>query len=483
MAIIEFADHTPDMPQLASGGNHKNAIPYIKSYKKFARLEAYSDALGAYCRGAFASINSEGAISIYAGDATKLYRLNGMSFADVSSATYTGQGDDMWEFAQFNSKLIATNFADVMQIATIGSGSFAALSGTPPKARHIGIVREFVVVGNTNDSDGNVPYKVRWAGIGDETAWTISATTQADQQMLRGDDGWVQAIVGGEYGVIFKERSIYRMTYVGSPVVFQFDKLEDSRGLLCPRGWIKVGGLIFYISSDGFYVLAGSQSVPIGANRVDKTFIADLDETYLYRVTCCVLPQDKVVIFSYPGSGSTDGTPNRILMYNWESKKWCPAEFNHELVFRAISIGVTLDGLDSFFASLDSTTPSLDSKVWMGGALQAAAFDTDHKLSYFTGAALDATFETGETSVFDGQRADVQEVRALVDGGTHTVQMGTRETQAASVAWGSVATENGSGLCPVRSNSKYHRVRVNVTGEFTDAVGAEITKAQPAGER
>ena len=247
---------------------------------------------------------------------------------------------------------------------------------------------------------------------------------------------------------------------------------------------ISAGGLIFYLSSDGFYVLAGTESVPIGANRVDRTFLADLEQGYLHRVTCCVFPQDKVVAFSYPGSGSVDGRPNRLMLYNWESKKWCPAEFDHELIFRAISVGVTLDGLDALgYTNIDAMTIPLDSKVWMGGALQAAAFDTSHMLSYFTGSELDATFETGEFSLYDGQRADIQEVRPIVDGGTHTVQVGTRETQAGSVSWGSAATENSTGLCPVRSNSKYHRIRANVTGAFTDASGVEITKHAPAGER
>ena len=38
--------------------------------------------------------------------------------------------------------------------------------------------------------------------------------------------GNIQAIVGGESaGVIFMEKAIYRMSYVGVPLIFQFDKI------------------------------------------------------------------------------------------------------------------------------------------------------------------------------------------------------------------------------------------------------------------
>lgn len=262
--------------------------------------------------------------------------------------------------------------------------------------------------------------------------------------------------------------------YVGSPVVFQFDQVEDARGAFAARTTVQVGGIIYYLADDGFYALAGAQSVPIGAGKIDRTFLADLNDDFLHRVTVAAIPDDKVIIWSYPGSGSSDGTPNKCLLYNWAAQKWCFAEFDHELIYRAQSIGVTLDGLDSLYATLDEIPFSLDSKVWMGGKLQLAAFDTSHRQAFFTGSALAATLETGEVQLNPAGRAEVNEVVPLVDGGTHAVQVGTRETQASTVTWGSASTENASGICPVRSNSRYHRFRVNNTGSFNDAQGVDI---------
>lgn len=488
--IIPFGEYMPDAPALGNIGSTvaKNVIPRVSGYGPLESLSAYSSALDAYCRGAFTAVDSDGSIRSFAGDETKLYRLDSTTFTDASKlGGYTSATDSYWEFAQFGNSVIASNFDETPQTMALTGSNFADLTGTPPMFRHVGVVRDFLVVGNTFDaSDGNVPYRIRWPGIGTITSWSVSATTQADYQDLQGNGGWVQSIVGGrEIGHVFQERAIWQMRYVGSPVVFDIAQVEDARGAFCARSPISVGGMIFYISDDGFYVLAGGESIPIGAGKIDRTFLSELNDDYLHRVTSAAIPNDKVVIFSYPGSGSVDGTPDKCLLYNWVSKKWCFAQFDHELLYRAQSVGVTLEGLDAISGSIDSLAFSLDSKVWMGGKLQLAAFDSDHKQSFFTGTTMDATLETGETQLIPGKRADLNEVSPLVSGGTHTVEVGTRETQVASVSYSGASSENASGICPVRSNSRYHRFRVNITGDFTDATGILIDdeKISMAGER
>lgn len=490
--IIPFGEYMPDAPALGNAGatTVKNVIPSSgPGYKPLNSLSAYSSALTAYCRGAYTGTDTDGVVRSYAGDATKLYRLVSTTMTDSSvGGGYSCAADSYWEFAQFGNTVVASNFDNNPQQIDLTSGtSFANLSGSPPRFRHVAVIRDFLVVGNTFDStDGNVPYRVRWPGIGTITSWTVSASTQADYQDLSGNGGWVQSVIGNrEFGYVFQERAVWQMVYVGSPTVFDFQKIEDARGAFAPRSTIEVGGVVFYLADDGFYMLVGSQSIPIGAGKVDKTFLAELNDDYLHRVTAAAIPNDKVVIWSYPGSSSSDGTPSKCLLYNWASKKWCFAEFNHELVYRAQSLGVTLDGLDAINAQLDQLSFSLDSKVWMGGKLQLAAFDTDHKLSFFTGTAQSAVIETGEYQFVPGQRAEVTEVVPLVDGGTHTVQIGTRETQAGTVSWGSAINENSSGKCPARSNSRYHRFRVNNTGSFTDAMGVEVPDENiiPVGSR
>jgi len=486
--IIPFGEYAPDRPDFGNQGAivAKNVIPHDTGYEPFNSISPYSSALDAYCRGAFTTTDNTGNVVMYSGNQSKLYRLISTTQTDSSkSGGYSCASDSNWEFVKWGNTCIATNFDDDIQSITLGGIQFADLAGSPPKARHISVVRDFVVVGNTNDpTDGNVPHRIRWSGINDETSWTVSPTTQADFQDLESNGGWIQTIIGNqERGVIFQERAIWLMSYVGSPVVFQFDQVEDARGAYCPRGVISVGSVIYYIADDGFYAYSAGQSISIGNNKVDETFLAELDDSYLNRVTAAAVPKHKIIIWSYPSSNSTDGTPDKCLLYNWSNGKWAFAEFDHELIFRAQSLGLTLDGMDTSYPQLDQIEFSLDSKVWMGGALQLATFDTDHKLSYFTGTAQDATFETGEFQAFKGKSAEINELTPLVDGGTHSVQVGTRDTQDDTVSWSNEISENTSGKCNIRSNARYHRIRVKNTGNFTSAVGVEINNVVPTGDR
>jgi len=484
--IIKFGEWTPDVPPLGNQGlaTAKNVIPTEYGYGQFSSLASFSSALDAYCRGAVSMSDVDGAVHTYAGNASKIYRLVGATMTDSSKGGgYACTTESYWEFAKFGNTCIATNFDDAIQAVTLGGTTFANLDASAPQARHIAAVRDFVMVGNTYDGvDGNMPHRVRWSAFGDSTDWTVAAATQADYQDLEGNGGWVQAVVGGERAIIFQERAIWMATYVGSPAVFQFDKIEDGRGAFAPRSVVQVGGIIFFLSDNGFYAMSGGQSFPIGSGKVDRTVLEEINENYLYRVTATYVPKDKVIVWSYPTEQSVNGVPDKIVMYNWAAKKWAFAELDHELVFPAMSVGTTLDGLDSISSSIDALGISLDSRTWMGGNLQLGGFDTDHKLGYFDGTALDAVVETGEFQINQGGRAEVTEVVPLVDGGTHTVQLGERETQAGSVSWSGTSEENSSGICPVRSNSRYHSIRVNITGNFTNVHGADI-RAVAVGKR
>jgi hypothetical protein len=129
--------------------------------------------------------------------------------------------------------MIATNGADAPQVVTLGAPTSRHSPDLPPKARHIAVVRDFVVLGNVDDGTAR-PNRVAWSAINNSADWAVSASTQSDIQDLQGDGGWVQKVVGGEYGLVFQERAVWKMTYIGSPVIFQFDLIERSRGALPP---------------------------------------------------------------------------------------------------------------------------------------------------------------------------------------------------------------------------------------------------------
>src|SRR5690606_3982669 len=112
---------------------------------------------------------------------------------------------------------------------------------------------------------------------------------------------------------------------------------EDGRGVLA-RGSIASFGpqMVFYLAPDGFYVTDGSgPSRPIGANKVDRTIIEDLDHANLHRVSAIVDPVEKLYLCAYPGMGNNGGLPNRIAVYQWEIGRWSLIDLECELLWQA----------------------------------------------------------------------------------------------------------------------------------------------------
>ena len=110
-----------------------------------------------------------------------------------------------------------------------------------------------------------------------------------------------------------------------------------------------------------------------------------------------------------------------------------------------LSQSYTLDGLDAVTTNLDELPFSLDSRVWEQRQQLLGGINTDLKLTFFDGAALDATIETGEFQLNPGMRTFVNTVRPYVDGtGTITMQISKRNLLSESASFQTTMTVNNS---------------------------------------
>jgi len=516
--MLRFGEYRPDIPPILNDGltRAEGVLPKNAGYQAIPTYSAITTTgLDARPQGGYSVRNpsSVGDTYLYVGDATKLYQLNGSSWSDVSGATYTIAAADRWEFAVWGNQLIATDFADVMQVITIGSSNFAALSGSPPQARHIAVVNNFVVVGNTFDGvDGNQPQRVRWSGINDETSWTVSATTQADFQDLENNGGWVQRIIGGDYGIIFQEFAITRMTYIGSPLVFQFDQLELERGAYAPGGVVAIGDNIAYLASDGFFVFDGRQSIPIGDGKLNDAFFATsgplaVDRNYTDRINASIYPNNHVIAWSYSSvNADPEGINDIILFYNYSpaaTTRWSvlrtntndanpgSTDVNHYLLAAPLSKGYTLEELDTISTSIDALPFSLDSPVWTGQQKTLGLIDADYNLNFFDPQSntsyYDAFLETGEKQLYKGGRSSITKIRPFVDdpsgNATISVAVSGRDTEDTTASFSNTVTLNSSGFANVRSNSRFHRAFVKIENGFNHAEGIDVIQSTSTGQR
>ena len=480
--MIEFGEWLPDQGVLNNPGATvaKNVYPTLNTYLPFNSLSTFTSAAADRIRGGIYVKDNVEDVYGYVGTDDELYQI-GMTLTDVSRLSgggYTTTIENNWGFTQFGNQVIATNFDDDPQVITLGGANFAALSGAPPRAKHVATVGNFIVFGNTFDAtDGHRANRVWWSAFEDITGWT-PGTDQSDRQDFAAG-GSVQKVIGGEYGIIFQDRAIRRMDYVGTPIIFQINEVEPERGTSIPGSVAQYGRKTFYRASDGFYELVdGSYSNSIGAEKADRYFDEDFDSSFKNRVSSAVDPVRNLVFWAYPGVGNTNGVPNRIIIYNWITKRWAFVDVEVEFIFNGFTSGFTLEQLDTF-GTLDTLQYSLDSSAWKGGNVLLAGASTSDQIGFFNGSPLDSVIETSE---FGGQNiTKLRGIRSYVEGDQNTaitVQVGYRPTLRVNPTWTTAASLNANGIADILKSARYMRARLKISGGFSHAKGIDPIRSQ-----
>lgn len=494
--MIDFGEWLPDQPALENVGvlTAENVIPFLRHYAPWKDLSVYTDALTDRCRGAVAGIDGSFNTFVFAGDETNLYRLTNATWADVSGATYTTGATERWAFDIFRNRVIATNYSDNVQNWLMGTdAAFSNLGTNCPKAKHVTVVRDFAVLGNVDDAtDGQVPNRVAWSPINNPDGdWTPDVDTQAGEQDLA-SGLQVMGLIGGEFGITLMQEAVYRMTYIGQPALFQFDEIEGAPGVAqnASGSIATFAGRSFYRAEDGFYMTDGTSFVPIGANKVDDTWLADADAASYDRMSSVIDPARKIYVLSYVGTDAAGSTPNKMIVYNWEANRWAgPVRVECQQVARLLTAGYTLEQLDNISSSLDAFPSSLDSRDWQGGAIIFGGFDSSNKFGLFGGSNLQARIHTGEVQLgaqkreenqlqgTSGFRSLVGGLRILADTNAWQARVGYRDLQGDTITWTNARSPHPrTGIAPFRVNARYHCAEgiIPAGAEWSQAFGFDM---------
>lgn len=468
----------------------RNVIPGQNSYRPFRNLVGAANALAQRPLGAFSARDSSSSqIFNFAGTEGTLYRLNeaGVQWSDVSRLSggpYTTQSDGYWTFSQFGNYVIACNGADANQYFEMGaSTNFAALPGSPPTASHSAVVRDFVVLGGLV----NAQNRVHWSGINAPDDYVPSGTTMSDFQDFP-EGGRFAGIAGGDVGIVFFERAIYRMAFEGPPVIFRFDKIATSLGCRAPRSVASYEGLTFFLSYDGVYMIRGaSELTPIGSEKVDRWFYERLDVSKIDRITGTIDPQNKLYLLGFVSQGNEN--PDTILIYHWPTGKFAYVEKEHSLLYSASrQEGVSIDGLDAIAATIDALPFSIDSLFYSGvGQVSLAAFDGLYRMGFFDGENMEAVVETGDIQLTPGRKSMLRCLRPMIEGvfNTPSVIIRSRNVMHETLVDHAASAATSTGVCNVRVNSRYHRARMIVpaTADWKHLMGVDDLKFSAMGAR
>lgn len=464
MPKIMFGSFQPDVESIDTQGSSyvHNVIPTASGYGPFKDLVDFAEALPARCLGAFGVIDDDNTSHIFAGTSTKLYKLNPTTraWADVTRASgdYSVASREYWSFAIFGQNIVAVTDGNNPQLFTLGSSSvFDDLGGSPPQARRVAVVGDFLVlIGLTSN-----PNRIQWSGINDIEEWT-PGTASSDYQDFP-DGGQTVNVSSGEFGLVFQDTAIRRMIFNPvSPSIFDFSRISETRGLFMPHSLVKVHSAAFFYSSDGFYRIDGTGALtPIGENRVDATLGADIDLTNPRFMIGVADPGSTRIMWFYKSvDNGNENKLDKVLIFDWQRNQWAQASIDVEYICTTSALGATLEGLDSL-GDLDALPFSLD-LYQTTPKFRVTGFDTLHAPGYFDGDALEATLDLPEATLGAGVRMAVRSVAPLSDAVSAYVKIGKREHLNGAVTYSNETAINFRGYAPQRASGRFLTARLRI---------------------
>ena len=174
------------------------------------------------------------------------------------------------------------------------------------------------------------PMLVRWSDQSVVADWAATTFNQAGDQLLANGSYIVGGVATRQELLIWTDKALYSMQYIGPPLVFSFTTLMDNISIMSPNAMLTVNNSTFWMGVDRFYVYNGTVT-PIPCS-VRQYVFGNLNFTQSFQVVCghneaygeiwwhypsaSSLSNDSYVIFNYIENSWVFGTMNRTAWYD-----------------------------------------------------------------------------------------------------------------------------------------------------------------------
>jgi len=301
---------------------------YAVSYPAYSWANTLT--LAGDCLGAKAIKTESGSVRLFFGSAAKIEEfVLATGLVDRSKAGGYATSTNRWCFSQglAASEIIATNYADEMQIST--GTAFSNLTNAP-KAKIV-VAQSNALVALNYSSGGVAVANGVWASDrGSSTTWATATDNDAAQLKLVETPG---EIVAGaalhDMVVVWKRTSMYVGRFVGGDERWQFNLLSANVGIYGQEAWCTTPAGIIFSGEAGTYLFDGSVPRPIDQG-IRQTIQGKINATNSYGKNVAIGHDEYTgCVFIYiPDPGSNDENTNArfsCYAYNYRTDRWSHA--------------------------------------------------------------------------------------------------------------------------------------------------------------
>jgi hypothetical protein len=462
LKTLTFGEWAPDLA--SSNGKHLSVATNVRAIANgYSPVKAYQQiapplpASGVFHGGA-AFVDSTGETHLLAASEAFLFRLVDGEWDSLGAIS-----GGPWRFEQFGDNVLCCGGGLLAQY-DMSDGSLDNIADSPDNCIDVFRVRDFIMVVLDDD-------RAAWSEFNDALGWTFGTNQSDDQPLLGGGKGI--GGVGGEYGLIFQQNEVKRVSYVGSTdgIIFQFDQISAEVGCMVRGSICNVGRLTFFLSERGFMMCDGTEVTPIADEKFNRWFFGTYSRAQIADMTSAVDPRRSVVMWGMPGA------PGKIIAYNWVLQRATVIETDLSGIFTGFTTNTSLEDLDDLYPEgLDSMDVSLDDPIFAGGSPLLIVVDQTSAFGTLNGANLTATVGVENIELTSGRRSRLRAVRPVTDATNASVTIDARMRMGDGESLRSAGSMRASGKMPIRSNGRYMDTSISIpAGEiWTFIQGAEF---------
>lgn len=159
---------------------------------------------------------------------------------------------------------------------------------------------------------------IRFSSQESLTDWTPSVTNTAGDLRLGSGSTFVQAIETKREVLIWTDKSLHSMRFIGQPFTFGLQQLASNITIMGPKAAVATEDLVFWMGNDNFYVYDG-QTMQLPCTVRDFVFL-DFNFEQKDKVVAGVNSQWGEVVWYYPTTNSNEN--DRYVIFNYVDKIW-----------------------------------------------------------------------------------------------------------------------------------------------------------------
>ncbi len=170
----------------------------------------------------------------------------------------------------------------------------------------------------TQGSGVQDPLLIRFSSQENPVDWFPTTTNTAGDIRLGGGSEFMQAIETKEQILVFTNKSLHSMRFIGPPFTFGIKELSKNITIMSPASAIAVDDSVYWMGVDTFYMYTGqTQQIPCSVK--DKVFL-DFNFEEKDKVHSGVNSEFSEIIWFYPSASSTE--VDRYITYNYLENVW-----------------------------------------------------------------------------------------------------------------------------------------------------------------